>query len=169
MRHVAGRTEDFGGRLALYWLLVPVAEVRLAAAGGINGRVNLRIVEPESLSVVPLVRNWMPPDATRGLLDAALREARRRALFAPLSGSPGEQARYLVSLPDRSGEQKFAAIAEVDGDTVLALATTRPGRGVGEGACRSRNLLRSGDCGARPWASPTTSPPAPQLAHQPHN
>ena len=83
VRHVAGRTEDFGGRLALYWLLDPVAEVRLAAAGGINGRVNMRIAEPESLSVVPLVRNWMPADAARGLLDAALREARRRGLFAP--------------------------------------------------------------------------------------
>ena len=39
VRHIAGRTEDFGGRLALYWLLDPSAEVRLAAAGGINGRV----------------------------------------------------------------------------------------------------------------------------------
>ena len=62
VRHVAGRSEDFGGRLALYWLLDPVAEVRLAAAGGVNGRVNTRTVEPESLSVVPLVRNRMPAD-----------------------------------------------------------------------------------------------------------
>ena len=134
VRHVAGRTEDFGGRLALYWLLDPVPEVRLAAAGGINGRVKMRIVEPESLSVVPLVRNWMPADAARGLLDAALREARRHALFAPLAGSPVEPVRYLVNLPDGSGEQEFAAIAEADGDTVLTLATTRPGRGVGEAA-----------------------------------
>ena len=147
VRHVAGRTEEFGGRLALYWLLDPVAEVRLAAAGGINGRVNMRIVEPESLSVVPLVRNWMPPDAARGLLDAALREARRRALFAPLAGSPEKPVRYLVSLPDRSGEQEFAAIAEVDGDTVLALATTRPGRGVGEAAAFRGEYARGGMAG----------------------
>ena len=147
VRRVAGRTEDFGGRLALYWLLDPVAEVRLAAAGGINGRVNMRIVEPESLSLVPLVRNWMPADAARGLLDTALREARRRALFAPLGGSPGEPVRYLANLPDRSGEQEFAAITETDGDTVLALATTRPGRGVGEAALFRGEYAREGMAG----------------------
>ena len=134
VRHIAGRTEDFGGRLALYWLLDPQAEVRLAAAGGINGRVNMRIAEPESLSVVPLVRNWMPADAARGLLDAALREARRRGLFGPLAGLPGRPARFLRNLPDRSGEQEFAAVAEADDGPVLALATTRPGQGIGQAA-----------------------------------
>ena len=134
VRHIAGRTEDFGGRLALYWLLDPVAEVRLAAAGGINGRVNMRIAEPESLSVVPLVRNWMPVDAARGLLDAALREARRHGLFAPLAGSPGTPVRFLGNLPDRSGEQEFAAVAETGDGPILALATTRPGQGVGQAA-----------------------------------
>ena len=54
VRHVAGRSEDFGGRLALYWLLDPVAEVRLAAAGGVNGRVNTRrIGSPPFCSVPP--------------------------------------------------------------------------------------------------------------------
>ena len=147
VRHVAGRAEDFGGRLALYWLLDPVAEVRLAAAGGVNGRVNTRTVEPESLSVVPLVRNWMPADAARGLLDAALREARRRGLFAPLAGSPGTPARFLGNLPDRSGEQEFAAVAETDDGPVLALATTRAAHGVGQAAVVRGGHAREGMAG----------------------
>ena len=147
VRHIAGRTEDFGGRLALYWLLDPVAEVRLAAAGGINGRVNMRIAEPESLSVVPLVRNWMPADAARGLLDAALREARRHGLFAPLAGSPGTAVRFLGNLPDRLGEQEFAAVAETDDGPILALATTRLGQGVGQAAVIGGEHAREGMAG----------------------
>ena len=147
VRHVAGRTEDFGGRVALYWLLDPEAEVRLAAAGGINGRVNMRIAEPESLSVVPLVRNWMPADAARGLLDAALREARRRGLFAPLAGSPGRPARFLGNLPDRSGEQEFAAVAETGDGPILALTTTRLGQGVGQAAVIGGEHAREGMAG----------------------
>lgn len=134
VRHIAGRAEDFGGRLALYWLLDASAEVRLAAAGGVNGRVNMRIVEPDSLSLVPLVRNWMPADAARGLVDAALREARLRGLFSPLGDSAGRPVRFLGSLPDGSGVQEFAAVAEGDDDPLLALAVTRPGRGVERGA-----------------------------------
>ena len=144
VRHIAGRTEEFGGKLALYWLLDPVAEVRLAAAGGVNGRVNMRIAEPESLSVVPLVRNWMPADAARGLLDAALREARRRGLFAPLIGLPGKPARFLGNLPDRSGEQEFAAVAETEDGPILALATTRQGHGVGQAAVFRDEHAREG-------------------------
>ena len=147
VRHVAGRTEDFGGRLALYWLLDPVAEVRLAAAGGINGRVNMRIAEPESLSVVPLVRNWMPADAARGLLDAALREARRHGLFAPLAGSSGTPVRFLGNLPDRSGEQELAAVAETDDGPILALATTRAGQGVGQALVVRGEYAREGMAG----------------------
>ena len=147
VRHIAGRTEDFGGRLALYWLLDPVAEVRLAAAGGINGRVNMRIAEPESLSVVPLVRNWMPADAARGLLDAALREARRHGLFAPLAGSPGTPVRFLGNLPDRLGEQEFAAVTETGAGPILALATTRLGQGVGQAAVIGGEHAREGMAG----------------------
>ena len=59
VRYIAGRAEEFGARLALYWLLDSSADVRLAAAGGVNGRVNMRIVEPGSLSLVALIRNWI--------------------------------------------------------------------------------------------------------------
>ena len=147
VRHIAGRAEEFGGRLALYWLLDPVAEIRLAAAGGINGRVNMRIAEPASLAVVPLVRNWMPADAARGVLDAALREARRHGLFAPLSGVGLDRVRFLANIPDGIGEQEFAAAFETDEGPILALATTRPGHGVGQAAVVRGEHARKGMAG----------------------
>ena len=134
VRHIAGRVEEFGGRLALYWLLDSSSEVRLATAGGVNGRVNMRIVEPGSLSVVPLIRNWIPADAARALLDTALRESRGRGLFSPLAGAVGREVRFLGGLPDRSGAQAFAGVTEGDDGPVLAMATTSPGYGVEQAA-----------------------------------
>ena len=110
-------------------------------------RRQAEIADPESLSVVPLVRNWMPADAARGLLDAALREARRRGLFAPLAGLPGRPVRFLGNLPDRSGEQEFAAVAEADDGPILALATTRPGQGVRLAAVIAGEHAREGMAG----------------------
>ena len=144
VRHIAGRPEEFGGRLALYWLLDSSAEVRLAAAGGVNGRVNMRIVEPGSLSVAPLIRNWIPADAARALLDTALRDARRRGLFSPLAGPVGREVRFLGGLPDRSGVQAFAGVAEGDDGPVLAMATAKSGHGVEEAAVVSGVHAREG-------------------------
>ena len=144
VRHIAGRPEEFGGRLALYWLLDSSSEVRLAAAGGVNGRVNMRIVEPGSLSVVPLIRNWIPADAARALLDTALRESRRRGLFSPLGGPVGHPVRFLGGLPDRSGAQAFAGVTDDDDGPVLAMATIRPGHGVEQAAVVRGTHAREG-------------------------
>ena len=81
---VACREEAVCGRIAMYWLLDDTPEVRLGAAEGFRERAHREIVEPVSAALVPLVRNWMPPDAARTLLDEALGEARRRELFASL-------------------------------------------------------------------------------------
>ena len=94
----------------------------------------MRIVEPGSLSVTPLIRNWIPADAARALLDTALRDARRRGLFSPLAGPVGREVRFLGGLPDRSGVQAFAGVAEGDDGPVLAMATARSGHGVEEAA-----------------------------------
>ena len=59
----------------MYWLLDDTPEVRLGAAEGFRERAVREIVEPVSAALVPLVRNWMPPDAARTLLDEALGEA----------------------------------------------------------------------------------------------
>ena len=94
------------------WTARPMCALRPPA--GVNGRVNMRIVEPGSLSVVPLIRNWIPADAARALLDTALRDARCRGLFSPLAGPAGRPVRFLGGLPDRSAAQAFAGVMEGD-------------------------------------------------------
>ena len=90
---VACREEAACGRIAMYWLLDDTAEVRLGAAEGLRERAHRAIVEPVSAALVPLIRNWMPPDAARTLLDEAL-------------GDPAEAAVVLehdVAGPGRRG------------------------------------------------------------------
>ena len=117
---------------------------RLAAADGVIGRAKMRIVKPDSLSLVPVVRYWMPADAARGLVDAALREVRLGGLFSPVGSSADRPVKFLGSPPDRSGEQEFAAVAEGKTAAIPALAITRPRRGTvfrGEHAGEGRAIL----------------------------
>ena len=81
VQHVSGRDEEQFGRAALYWLLARSPEVRLATASGLSGRVRRAAMEPALPALVPLIRNWMPADSARPLLDTALREARLRGRF----------------------------------------------------------------------------------------
>ena len=107
---VACREEAACGRIAMYWLLDPSVEVRLAAAEGFRERAHREIVEPASAALVPLVRNWMPPDAARTLLDEALREARRRELSAPLPRPARRRAEILGSIPDKWGVNRHSIL-----------------------------------------------------------
>ena len=127
---VACREEAACGRIAMYWLLDPSAEVRLAAAEGFRERAHREIVEPVSAALVPLVRNWMPPDAARALLDEALREARRRELFAPLPRPEQRRAEILGSIPDKWGTQLLHAVLQGGDEPAVATVATEAGRGI---------------------------------------
>lgn len=97
---------------ALYWLPDQSEEVRTGAAEGFLERALRGIVEPVSAALVPLVRNWMPADPARAVLDQAVREARRRGLFAPLAHPDRRPVRFVATLPDRVGDQAFVALLE---------------------------------------------------------
>ncbi len=129
---VACRDEDACGRIALYWLLDRSEEVRTGAADGFLERALQGIVEPVSAALVPLVRNWMPADPARTVLDQALREARRRCLFAPLPLPEWRPERFVASLPDRAGNQAFIAVLEGGAEPAAASAVTEGRRGIGE-------------------------------------
>jgi len=83
----------------MYWLLDESAEVRLGAADGFRERALGGIVDPVSAAMVPLIRNWMPADAGRTLLDEALAEARRRELVSPLPRPEWRRAEIYGSIP----------------------------------------------------------------------
>ncbi len=129
---VACRDEDACGRIALYWLLDRSEEVRTGAADGFLERTLQGIVEPVSAALVPLVRNWMPADPARAVLDQALREARKRGRFAPLPDPPWQPERFVASLLDRAGNQAFIALLEGGAEPAAASVVTEGRRGIGE-------------------------------------
>ena len=127
---VACREEAVCGRIAMYWLLDDTPEVRLGAAEGFRERAHREIVEPVSAALVPLVRNWMPPDAARTLLDEALGEARRRELFASLPRPERRRAEILGSIPDKWGTQMLHAVLQGGEEPAVATVVTESGRGI---------------------------------------
>ena len=130
VHHVSGREEERYGRAALYWLLVRSPEVRLAAASGLSGRVRGDAMEPALPALVPLIRNWMPADSARPLLDTALREARLRSRFHPMARPAGRPARFLAALPAGSGMQHLAAALDPADGPACAVVVVKAGHGV---------------------------------------
>ena len=130
VHHVSGREEERYGRAALYWLLDRSPEVRLAAASGLSGRVRGDAMEPALPALVPLIRNWMPADSARPLLDTALREARLRSLFHPMARPAGRPARFLAALPAGSGMQHLAAALDPADGPACAVVVVKAGHGV---------------------------------------
>ena len=129
---VACREEAACGRIAMYWLLDESAEVRLGAADGFRERALRGIVDPVSAAMVPLIRNWMPADAGRTLLDEALAEARRRELVAPLPRPEWRRAEVYGSIPDMWGTQMLRVVLQGREEPAIATVVTEPGRGVAQ-------------------------------------
>ena len=85
-----------------------------------------------SAALVPQLRNRMPADPARTVLDGALREARRRGRFAPLAHSDWSRKRFVATLPDRAGSQAFVALLDGGAEPVAASVVVDAGRGIGE-------------------------------------
>ena len=130
VQHVSGRDEQRYGRAALYWLLDRSPEVRLAAASGLSGRVRGDSMEPALPALVPLIRNWMPADSARPLLDTALRKTRLRGRFHPMARPAGRPTRFLAALPDGSGMQHLAAALDPADEPACAVVVVKAGHGV---------------------------------------
>ena len=130
---VACRDEAECGRIAMYWLLDESAEVRLGAADGFRERALRGIVDPVSTALVPLIRNWMPADAGRTLLDEALAEARRRELIAPLPRPERRRAEiYGSMIPDMWGTQMLRVVLQGREEPAVATVVTEPGCGIAQ-------------------------------------
>ena len=130
VRYVAGRDDGSCGRLALYWMLDPVADIRLAAATGLLGRARRGALEPATAAPLPLIRSWMPADRARQVLDAALREAHRRDLLGPIQQPAGQPERCLGTLPDGSGSQSFAIGLGATAGPAVAMVLVKTGYGI---------------------------------------
>ena len=129
---VACRDEAACGRIAMYWLLDESAEVRLGAADGFRERALRGIVDPVSAAMVPSIRNWMPADAGRTLLDEVLAEARRRELVSPLPRPEWRRAEIYGSIPDMWGTQMLRAVLQGREEPAVATVVIEPGRGIAQ-------------------------------------
>ncbi len=127
---VASRDDEFCGRLGLYWLLDGAGEIRLGAASGLFDRTSRGIVEPAAAGLLPVLRNWIPPDEARPVVDAVLREARRRDLVAPLEHSLPRPERVLATIPASNGVQTLAIALEGDDEPSVAIVQIKAGLGV---------------------------------------
>lgn len=85
-----------------------------------------------SAALVPTVQNWMPQDDARAVLDRGFREARRRGRFAPFARPDSRPVRFVATLPDRVGNQAFAALLQGGAEPAVASAVIDEERGIGE-------------------------------------
>ena len=132
VRSVAGRKEDYCGRLALNWLLDASADVRLAAASTLHARVQRGIIDAAFVALMPPVASWIPPDDAYLVLHAASRDLGQRGPFSPLKHPACRPSRVLALLPEDGIGHGFVAVLESRGSLALAVLTTEIGRGMAD-------------------------------------
>ncbi|MGM0412704.1 MAG: UPF0149 family protein [Pseudomonadota bacterium] len=128
---LASLDEGATGELALYWLLDRDPAIRRAAAQGLLDRARGGTLDSRTAARLPLLRSWLPADEARGLVDSALREARR----ANLGGEPFPEAGMVdegaALLPDGVGTlYLMMPVTAPDGTPMVAMVLTRAGHGL---------------------------------------
>ena len=119
--HVSSRDDRLCAGIMLYCLLHASSEVRVRAATDLEDRANSGLLEPAALGMLALVRNWIPADDARGILDETLRTALRQERFRPLELETRRLVELDVSFPTGSGGQ--ALFVALEGEEGLAVAT----------------------------------------------
>ena len=113
-----------------YFLLDRLPGLRRAAATGLRDLAAGSGVDAAELAALIALRNWMPADAAREILDGAVKAALRRE---PAGGRvPGAwtQHRVLVSLPDGSGSQSIVAAVSRGSTKRIAAVLIKDGHGI---------------------------------------
>lgn len=113
-----------------YFLLDRLPGLRRAAATGVRDLAAGGGVDAAELAALITLRNWMPADAAREILDSAVKDALRRE---PAGGSvPGawHQHRVFASLPDGSGSQSIVAAVSRGSTKRIAAVLIKDGHGI---------------------------------------
>ena len=117
-------------RLILYCLLDASSEVRLAAADDLCSRGGFGLLEPDTLAMLALVRNWIPADGAREILDETLRIALRKEQFRPSEPEVARLVELEATFPTGSGGQAFFALLEGEEGRVVATVLLDARRGI---------------------------------------
>jgi hypothetical protein len=116
-------------RLGLYWLLDAQPGIRLAAAGALLTRLEGGTLTAEVGALLPTLRKWLPDDAARAAVDAAIRR-RMRDGARQVESATVIIHRAAASLPDGAGAQSLIAAVQQGGRRGVAMAMLKQGHGV---------------------------------------
>jgi hypothetical protein len=126
----SSRAGEAQAYLAKHWLLDPSPEVRRAAAQGLGTALAHGRLDGGLAASLPALRNWLPADETRALVDALVKQAMRKqvAKGAPPSAWTVEGAQ--ASLPDGAGAQTIAFPLKAGRKRAVAVVLLKHGEGV---------------------------------------
>jgi hypothetical protein len=137
---IAGREDPLFERVGLYWLLDRASANRRAAAEAWLRRAQAGKIDAAIASRLIDMRNWLPADGARDVLDRAVKEALRREVAGGAQPKPWRLHRVLATVPDGAGAQSFAVAAQQDGRREVAMLLLKQGLGVKDAyviPCRS--------------------------------
>jgi len=126
---IAGHANPVAARLALYWLLDRVADVRLAAAKALLSRANTGQLDARLSALLPLLRKWLPAEPARAMVDAAIKAVLRHG-GAPAHVPGWTVQRVVATLPDGAGAQSIAALIQQGRRRAVAMLLLKQGYGV---------------------------------------
>ena len=116
-------------RLGLYWLLDPKPEFQLAAATALLSRAEAGTLAPDIGALLPTLRKWLPDNAARAALDAAIRRQMQSGATRTAAPAPAIH-RAVASLPDGVGAQSLIAAVQIGSRRALAMGMLKQGHGV---------------------------------------
>ncbi|NBC31684.1 MAG: UPF0149 family protein [Alphaproteobacteria bacterium] len=142
IRHVLETNSAIDKALAFYWLLDPEPEVQLSVAGLLSDRARNGTLGDDRAARLVMLRSWLPDDAARQAVDAAIRAAKRQAPEVAKRARRPTLHRVCASLPDGAGAQSFAIAVRDGSKRHVAMVLLKSGFGVKDAylvPCRSAN------------------------------
>ena len=136
------RPEPIHARLACFWLLDRDAAIRMAAAGALAHQAAIGALSAELVGRIVVLRNWMPPDEARGLVDKAVKLSMRSGLTAGKAPAPWTIHSVMATLPDGGGAQSIMVALQSGGRRKVAMLLLKQDHGVKDAytiACKSAN------------------------------
>lgn len=116
--------------LGRYFLLDPMVEMRGAAAEGFVNLAQAGAIDAGVLSDLIRLRKWIPDQATKTILDRAIKEALRREITGGSVPGAWMVHRLVTSLPDGTGSQSIMASVSRGSKKCIATLLLKAGHGI---------------------------------------
>lgn len=123
-------------RLTLFWLLHQNAEVRRGVAELLHHQANDGALTPMVATRLPQIRNWLPDEPARRVLDKAIRQVQRQGLMHASAEPPPTSADFSATPPDGVGAVGLVMTRPTGAvPDSLGLAMSKIGHGLRDAYC----------------------------------